>query len=326
MTIEVGLGLWSMQATAFAPAGWPAMYAALADEAREVEALGFDGMWFAEHHFWYDGWCPQPVVAAAVAAAATSTLRVGTAMHLLPQHDPVEVARMATTLHRLSGGRLDLGFGLGYRDAEFDGVGLEIRRRGTRMDHGLDHLAEHWGATATGRAASAPRVMVGGLAPKAIERAAKRGLGLLLPPSLRATEVATALANARLIAAQHNTSVGRIGMMIDVWLDDDGDCAREFFIPRLRTHYKEYAGAWWQIKGRPGFEVPDSLERQMDRSAAAMVVGNVDEVTARLVELAEVGIDVFGLQIQSDVTRDRWRDVAANLAKRVVPTLKAVAA
>ena len=55
-------------------------------------------MGFAEHRLWYDGWCPQPLVAAAAVAGATERLRVGTAMLLLPQHDPHRIAAAARDL------------------------------------------------------------------------------------------------------------------------------------------------------------------------------------------------------------------------------------
>src|SRR5207253_3165092 len=85
--IEIGLALWTMQSTAGAPASHSALYRHLPDDARLVEALGFDSMWFAEHRFWYDGWCPAPLVAAASAASATTSLGIGTSMVLLPPHD-----------------------------------------------------------------------------------------------------------------------------------------------------------------------------------------------------------------------------------------------
>jgi len=318
--IEIGLGLWSMQSTAFVPASWTQQYGRLADEARFVEALGYDGMWFAEHHFWYDGWCPQPVIAASVAAAATTRLRVGTAMHLLPLHQPEQVAALTGRLAERSAGRLDLGVGLGYRDAEFEGMGLTMRRRGRLMEANLDVVRAGWMRSAV----VAPRVFVGGMAPRAIERAARRGLGLMLPPSLRPHEAARVIADAREIADGNGTALGPVGMMVDTWIESPGTVA--FFAPRMRAHYKEYAGAWWQIKGRPGFAVPELLDRQMDRSVAAMVVGSAAEVLDRLGALADAGVEVFGLQIQADVTTDHWRAMAEQLATSVVPDLRTVVA
>jgi len=321
--IEIGLGLWSMQNTAAAPASWASMYRAIPEEARLVEALGFDGLWFAEHRLWYDGWCPQPIVAAAAAAGATTTLRVGTAMHLLPQHDARRIAVEAAVLDRCSGGRLDLGVGLGYRHAEYDGVGRELRRRGRLMDEGLDVLLDAWSGTELATVQRPhPRVWVGGMAQKAIDRAASRGLGLMLPPTLRVEEVRQAAERARAAAGAAGVPAGPIGIMKDVWVDHDADAARDHFIPRTTAHYREYAGAWWELKGRPGFEVPELLDKQMARSAATMVVGTPDDVATEILDLHRAGVEVFGLQIHSDVTRDRWRDVAALISTEVLPAVR----
>src|SRR4051794_23485931 len=121
---HLGVGLWTMQSTATAPANLTALYRSFAEDALLAERLGFQSVWTAEHRGWYDGWCPAPMHALAVAAAHTETVRLGTAMLLLPQHDPVRFARAISTLDRLSGGRVDVGAGLGHRDAEYDSLGL----------------------------------------------------------------------------------------------------------------------------------------------------------------------------------------------------------
>src|SRR6187200_422679 len=130
-----------MQRTQAVPSpGWPQLYADLIDDSRAAEDLGFDSLWLAEHRFWYDGWCPQPLIAAASALSSTRRLRVGTAMHLLPQHDPLRSATAFHTLRSMFGDRFQLGVGLGYRDEEYDGVGLARARRGRLMDSALDVL------------------------------------------------------------------------------------------------------------------------------------------------------------------------------------------
>ena len=105
-----------------------------------AEELGFDSIWVGEHRLWYCGWCPAPLHALAAAAAATTRIRLGTAMYLVPQHEPVSAARAIARLDGLSGGRVELGAGLGYRDAEFDALGLRRDRRGKTMDASLDVL------------------------------------------------------------------------------------------------------------------------------------------------------------------------------------------
>ena len=313
MAFEVGLGLWSMQATSVAPAGWPGLYRELLDEGRAIEDMGFDTMWFAEHRFWYDGWCPQPLVAAAAVAGATERLRVGTAMLLLPQQDPHRIAGAAERLSQLTGGRLDLGLGLGYRDAEFDGLGLERRRRGRLMDKGLDVLLA---------AGPSYRIWIGGMARPAVERAGRRGLGILLPPTLRAKDVAAARELAAAAAAESGLEPGPVGMVKDVWVDPDAEAARAVFVEPMVEHYREYAGSWWSLQGEPGFSRPDLLDRQMARTRDTLVAAAPAEVADALGEFAAEGVEVFCLTIHADVTRHRWRDAAELLAADVLPVLR----
>ena len=104
----------------------------------------FHAVWMGEHRVWYDGWCPAPLHALAEVAGATSRIHLGTAMYLVPQHDPSAAARSIATLDHLSGGRIELGAGLGYRDAEFDALGLRRDRRGKLMDANLDVMEAVW--------------------------------------------------------------------------------------------------------------------------------------------------------------------------------------
>jgi alkanesulfonate monooxygenase SsuD/methylene tetrahydromethanopterin reductase-like flavin-dependent oxidoreductase (luciferase family) len=107
-------------------------------DAREAEALGFDGYGTGEHHFMYDGFMPIPLQAAAAVAAATTKMRMCTAAMLLPLYDPMEAAEHAATLDVLSGGRVTLGLGMGYRPLEFDGLGTAKKTRGARLTEAME--------------------------------------------------------------------------------------------------------------------------------------------------------------------------------------------
>ena len=98
-------------------------------EARLAEEAGFDSCFFGEHHQDQDGFLPSPLIVATAVAAHTSTLNVGTSVILLPLHNPVHLAEDVITLDLVSKGRIILGVGLGYQDAEFqrwsEAVGAE---------------------------------------------------------------------------------------------------------------------------------------------------------------------------------------------------------
>jgi probable F420-dependent oxidoreductase len=86
----------------------------------------------------------EPMVTLTYLAARTSTVRLGTAMLLLPQRNPVYVAKEVSTLDWLSGGRVDLGVGVGWLKEEFDALNTPWERRGRRTDEYLEVLRTLW--------------------------------------------------------------------------------------------------------------------------------------------------------------------------------------
>jgi alkanesulfonate monooxygenase SsuD/methylene tetrahydromethanopterin reductase-like flavin-dependent oxidoreductase (luciferase family) len=100
--------------------------------AQVAEAAGFDDVWVTEHHFVPFGVNPSALTFAAYLLGSTSTVRVGTAVTVLPLHSPVHVAEQAALLDHLSGGRFDLGVGRAQPvvDYEVIGRGVEYWRRG----------------------------------------------------------------------------------------------------------------------------------------------------------------------------------------------------
>lgn len=101
--------------------------------AAEVsEESGLDSVWLAEHHFVPYGTCPSAVTLAALLLGRTRTLRVGTAVSVLPTVHPVALGEQAALLHITSGGRFSLGVGRGgpWVDLEVFGTGIEAYERG----------------------------------------------------------------------------------------------------------------------------------------------------------------------------------------------------
>jgi alkanesulfonate monooxygenase SsuD/methylene tetrahydromethanopterin reductase-like flavin-dependent oxidoreductase (luciferase family) len=113
-------------------------YEKFVEDAVEAERLGFDGYGSGEHHFMYDEFIPIPLQAMAAVAARTSKIRLTTGAMLLPLYDPMEAAEIAATLDVLSGGRVSMGLGMGYRPYEFDGFGTAKRTRGARLREAME--------------------------------------------------------------------------------------------------------------------------------------------------------------------------------------------
>src|SRR5581483_3104022 len=94
---------------------WPVHYARSLEWIEEAERRGAGSIWLSEHHFFEDGYLPQPLTFAAAVAARTRRVHIGTAVYLAALRPAVQVAEEAAVVDLLSGGRLELGLGAGYR-------------------------------------------------------------------------------------------------------------------------------------------------------------------------------------------------------------------
>ncbi len=110
----------------------------------EAEALGFHGTFVVEHHFTGFGQVSATLNLLTWLGARTRTLRLGTAVIVLPWHNPVLLAEQAATLDLLSGGRLDFGIGKGYRYNEFAGFDVTMEEADARFEESLEVLLKAW--------------------------------------------------------------------------------------------------------------------------------------------------------------------------------------
>jgi alkanesulfonate monooxygenase SsuD/methylene tetrahydromethanopterin reductase-like flavin-dependent oxidoreductase (luciferase family) len=176
--LSFGAGLVSLQA---APGETPrAVYAGGVQFAREVERMGYDAIWAAEHHLSADGYLPSPLVYLAAAGGATERLRLGTAIAVAPLYRPARLAEDCATLQLLSGGRLVLGLGLGWREEERALHGVSGRPRGAELESMVRELREHWSG---GRVTPAPAppvpVYLSGFVDAAARRAGRLADGFI---------------------------------------------------------------------------------------------------------------------------------------------------
>jgi alkanesulfonate monooxygenase SsuD/methylene tetrahydromethanopterin reductase-like flavin-dependent oxidoreductase (luciferase family) len=172
--MNVGIGL---------PIGDPAT---LLDWARRADAGPFSTLGLLDRLV-YDN--PEPLVALAVLAGATSRIRVQTEVLLAPLRDTALLAKQAATLDRMTGGRLVLGLGIGGRDDDHQVAGVPIRTRGRRLDEQMAVMRRIWACEPYGddvgpigpapARPGGPEVLFGGFQPRALERVARWGDGFL---------------------------------------------------------------------------------------------------------------------------------------------------
>jgi alkanesulfonate monooxygenase SsuD/methylene tetrahydromethanopterin reductase-like flavin-dependent oxidoreductase (luciferase family) len=115
---------------------WAGHYARTLEWCEEADQRGVGGLWFTEHHLFEDGYLPQPLTFAAAVAARTRRARIGTSVVLPALHHPVDLAEQAALVDLISGGRLELGLGAGYRVPEYQLLGADFGRRFTAADPG----------------------------------------------------------------------------------------------------------------------------------------------------------------------------------------------
>lgn len=117
-----------------------ALYAEIMAQVQWLDGIGADLVWFTEHHFVDDGYLPSWVPVAGAMAAVTSRVSFGTDICLLPFNHPLRLAEDLAVLDNLSGGRVEVGVGMGYAPHEFRGFGVPVSRRVSLMDEGIEVL------------------------------------------------------------------------------------------------------------------------------------------------------------------------------------------
>jgi probable F420-dependent oxidoreductase len=246
-------------ASFFAPSSTPA---ALGKLAKDLDSAGLDSLWFGEHALLFDemefpypgsadGKLPVPegdgapdqVATISYLIGQTENLRFGTGITLVPQRNPVYTAKEFATLDWLSGGRIDLGVGVGWCKEETLACGYSFSERGERCDEALDLMIKLWtepvtdhagkhfsvkGARMDPKPVQRPHIplIVGGFSAAALQRTARYGKGWLgfgLNPAM--TEQMLKALDAALAEEGRSRDDIEIVMMPG---DDSEDAARAF--------------------------------------------------------------------------------------------------
>jgi probable F420-dependent oxidoreductase len=148
----------------FANTAWNASGAAAISYAQAAEAAGFESLWTVEHVVVPSGYeskypydksgkmgggaedfdIPDPLIWMTWVAAATKTIRLGTGILILPQRNALITAKEVATLDALSGGRVELGVGVGWLAEEFAAIGVPFNDRGKRLDDHVHAMRALW--------------------------------------------------------------------------------------------------------------------------------------------------------------------------------------
>lgn len=178
---------YDLRVPPFAGTTHAAQYAACLEQCAWADEHAFDFVALSEHHGVDDGYLPAPVTLAAAIAGRTRRLAISIAAVLVPLHDPVRLAEELAVLDLVSGSRVSVVAGLGYRPEEFEMAGVDRRERGRLLEEAVDVLRRAWtgepftwrGRTirVTPRPSSPPMILIGGSTHAAARRAARLRAG-----------------------------------------------------------------------------------------------------------------------------------------------------
>jgi alkanesulfonate monooxygenase SsuD/methylene tetrahydromethanopterin reductase-like flavin-dependent oxidoreductase (luciferase family) len=304
----------------------------------EAEALGLHGTFVVEHHFTGFGQVSATLNLLTWLGARTTTLRLGTAVIVLPWHNPVLLAEQAATLDLLSGGRLDFGIGKGYRYNEFVGFGVPLADADARFEESVALLLKCWTSEARFSHRGKywlfndiiveppparrphPAMWMGAGSPRSIRDVARRGFNLLLGQYASPEEVAESIAVFK-AAVEEN---GRVydPMMVGI--------TRAFFVTendkeRDEALDRRLANRLRQLKlaTQPDGTVLGGPDRASgDPNAVninSAIYGNPDEIGRKLDALRQSGAGYILMNGGGSGGGERGRRSLRRFAKEIMP-------
>jgi probable F420-dependent oxidoreductase len=343
MGVRVGIGLFTAQIPAGSDRTFEREYRDTLELVRLAERLGFESAWVSEHHGSSDGYLPSQLALLAACAAITERMELGTSVILAPLHDPLRLAEDAAVVDQLSGGRLVLGLGNGWREEEFRMFGSSRAERGARTEETVEVLRRAW----TGRRFSfegrtlrydrvrvTPRparpdglpIVLGGYERRAVLRAGRLGEGYITDES-GPEEMRDSLA----LVDEGATGVGRDPASLTIvvlqnafaWRDGDPwQLIRGGVAHQLGTY-----AAWGEGADTPELDRLEPLPPPEEDLRASTPAGTPQEVLAALLPL----VRAFGERDLHLVVRPHYPGMDLETAARaveifaadVMPVLKA---
>jgi natural product biosynthesis luciferase-like monooxygenase protein len=246
---------------------------AIVEQAAYGEELGFDSVWLAEHHFHsFGGILSSPPVIGAAIAQRTANIRIGTAVTLLPYHNPLRIAEDYATLDCLSGGRLEFGIGHGFIKWESLTFGTPLEELRERFQETLAIILRAWSGTKFSHEGRFYRYGGIEVLPRPAQRpfptvwmgatsteesfsfAGRSGFHLMLIPFLHEIDELREMVEVYLTArraAGHDMNTARIIAMYHVYVGENASEARATAEPALAGYHSAAAEARNLTQGIP---------------------------------------------------------------------------
>lgn len=316
--------------------GLPQVYAEVMDQVRLVDQWGLDLVWFTEHHFLEDGHLPNFVPVAGAVAAITENVRISTDILLAPLAHPVRLAEDLAVLDNLSGGRMELGLGMGYAAHEFAGFGvpqknrvslteelieiLQLAWRGEAFSfHGKRYDFDNIRVTPVPVQDGGPPLWIAGMSENAALRAAKYDTHLL-PQGPR--DVVLDPWRDALDASGRDPGDYRVGLIRSVFVTDD----RERDWARLKESERYRMSVYAGFNATTTDHLP-ALEDPRSSIPQGWIVGDEDHCVTELSScIAEYGLtDVVTWGAGPGLAPSMMNESLERYAKNVLPRVRAAA-
>jgi len=277
----------------------------------EAESLGYHSTFLVEHHFTGFGQVSATLNLLTWIGARTTSLRLGTAVIVLPWHNPVLLAEQIATLDLLSNGRVDAGIGKGYRMKEFEGFSISMDEADARFEECLEVMLKAWTSDTPWSHQGTywqynevvveppstqkphPQIWMGAGSPRSIKQVAQLGFNMLLGQfdsfEMIAEEVALFKSEVESLGRVFNpmsVAVARSVNLVDSTAEYD-QALESRMAARRRTQ---------NLALRPDFQ------DTRDSAEAGTIYGSPDQVSEKIQALHDIGIEYVLLNAPAGIS------------------------
>ena len=306
------------------------LYGEILEQVVWLDQMGADLVWFTEHHFVDDGYLPSWIPVAGAMASITKHVRFGTDICLMPFNHPLRLAEDLAVLDNLSGGRVEVGLGMGYAPHEFKGFGFPVSRRVSLMEEGIEVLQKCFSGERFSYQGKryqfedvvitpgyvqdgGPPLWVAAMSKAGALRAAKYDTNFL-PQGLKAKSFDPWV--EKLKDTDRDPRDYRVGIIRSILVTEDRDKdwravrAAERYRMALYQRFFEESGEGFGERGEP---VPQTW-----------IVGDVEECVVELVKfIKDFGItDIVSMALPPGMRAGQMQDSLEKLFTHVVPRVK----
>ncbi len=315
-------------------------FAELAEQVRLADRLGFASLTKGSHYSAHPYQDFQQLPYLTRMMTEGPNLRLNAGIILLALHKPLDLAEQLATMDVMSGGRMIVGAGLGYREVEFAGFGTVQAERIRRLEENLEAMKQLWteqtvtmeGSHFALREASCPTkpvqkphppIWIGANADTAIRRAARIGTCWYINPHNRISTILEQLeVYRRALDELGKPMPEELPIRREVFVADSREEAIRLCGPHLAGKYAVYA-SWGQDKAMPAGD-SDLTATFDDLARDRFLVGSADEVTEQMIALARAtGVNHIVMSIQwSGMPQSLALETLQRLAEDVLPQVR----